>query len=139
MRSYSSDSPQAVSRLLALTVISDGGGSPPEISATYRLGILDHAGIDEDMFDQVLQELTADLPKTSDGLVKVDAETIDQCLAEIVRPDLRLRVWKAMWQLAYADDRFAHAELALLQKATSAWGIEADANGNGQIAGATIT
>lgn len=139
MRSYSSDSPQAVSRLLALTVISDGGGSPPEISATYRLGILDHAGIDEAVFDQVLQELTADLPKTSDGLVRVDAETIDRCLAEIVRPDLRLQVWRAMWQLAYADDGFAHAELALLQRATSAWGIEADANGNGRIVGADIT
>jgi len=139
MRSYSSDSPEAVSRLLALTVISDGGGSPPEISATYRLGILDHARIDADLFDQVLRELTADLPSTSDGLVRVDADMIDQCLAEIVQPDLRLRVWKAMWQLAYADDDFAHAELALLQRATQAWGIEADANGNGRIVGANLT
>ena len=136
MRSYSSDSPQAVSRLLALTVISDGGGSPSEISATYRLGILDYAKIDEDVFDQVLQELTADLPTSPDGLVMVDADVIDQCLAEIVRPDLRLRVWRAMWQLAYADDRFAHAELALLQRATQAWGIEADADGHGQIVSA---
>jgi len=138
MRAYPPDSPQAVSRLLALTVISDGGGSPPEISATYRLGILDQAGIDDAMFDQVLQELTADLPATADGLVRVDAEVIDQCLAEIARPDLRLRLWKAMWQLAYADDSFAHAELALLHRATEAWGIEADANGNGRIAGADI-
>ena len=138
MRAYPPDSPQAVSRLLALTVISDGGGSLPEISATYRLGILDQAGIDDAMFDQVLQELTADLPATADGLVRVDAEVIDQCLAEIVRPDLRLRLWKAMWQLAYADDSFAHAELALLHRATEAWGIEADANGNGRIAGADI-
>lgn len=139
MRAYSPDSPQAVSRLLALTVISDGGGSPPEISATYRLGILDHAGIDAAMFDRVLQELTDDLPSTADGLAKVDAQAIDQCLAEIVQPDLRLRVWKAMWQLAYADDDFAHAELALLHRATQAWGIEADADGNGRIAGAKIT
>jgi uncharacterized tellurite resistance protein B-like protein len=139
MRSYSPDSPQAVSRLLALTVISDGGGSPPEISATYRLGILDYAGIDEDVFDQVLQELTADCSTPPDGLVKVDADMIDQCLAEIARPDLRLRLWKAMWQLAYADDRFAHAELALLHRATNAWGIEADANGEGRIVGANIT
>lgn len=135
MRSYPSDSPQAISRLLALTVISDGGGSPSEIAATYRLSILDHAGIDEKVFDGVLRELTADLPVTSDGLVKVDAGMIDQALAEIVRPELRLRVWKAMWQLAYADDEFAHAEVALLHRATEAWGIEADADGNGKIAG----
>lgn len=127
MRSYPPDSPQAVSRLLALTVISDGGGSPSEIAATYRLSILDYAGIEEDLFDQVLRELTADLPVTSDGLVKVEAAMIDQCLEEIVRPDLRQRLWKAMWQLAYADDQFAHAEVALLHRATGAWGIKAEA------------
>ncbi|MDN4051633.1 TerB family tellurite resistance protein [Massilia sp. YIM B02763] len=138
MRSYPTDSPQAISRLLALTVISDGGGSPSEIAATYRPSILGHAGIEEQVFDQVLRELTADLPATPDGLVKVDADAIDQCLAEIVRPDLRLRVWKAMWQLAYADDQFAHAEVALLHKATQAWGIETDAAGNGRIAGTGI-
>lgn len=138
MRSYPPDSPQAISRLLALTVISDGGGSPSEIAATYRLSILSHAQIDEQVFDQVVRELTADLPATSDGLVEVDADMIDQCLAEIVRPDLRLRAWSAMWQLAYADDQFAHAEVALLHRATEAWGIEADADGNGKIAGTGI-
>lgn len=134
MRSYPPDSPQAVSRLLALIVIIDGGGSPAEIAATYRLGILDHAGIEEALFDQVLQEMRADLPTTPDGLVRVETGMIDQLLAEIVQPDLRLRVWKAMWQLAYADDQLADAEAALLLRATSAWAIEADANGNGRIA-----
>lgn len=127
MRSYPPDSPQAISRLLALTVISDGNGSPSEIAATYRLSILDHAEIKEEVFDQVLRELTADLPVISNGLVKVEADMIDQCLNEIVSPDLRLRVWRAMWQLAYEDDQFDHAEVALLHRATQAWGIEADA------------
>lgn len=134
MRSYPSDSPQAVSRLLALSVIIDGGGSPLEIAATYRLGILDYAGIQEDLFDQVLHEMCTDLPTTPDGLVKVETEMIDQLLAEIVRPDLRLGLWKAMWQLVYADEDLADAEIALLLRVTSTWGIEAGANGSGQIA-----
>jgi uncharacterized tellurite resistance protein B-like protein len=138
MRFYPSDSPQAVCRLLALTVISDGAGSPSEIAATYRLSILDHAEMEEEVFDQVVRELTTDLPTSSDGLAKVDAATIDRCLAEITRPDLRLRLWKAMWKLAYADDRFADGEFALLHRATTAWGIEADAEGNGKIAGAKV-
>jgi uncharacterized tellurite resistance protein B-like protein len=139
MRSYPSDSPQAVSRLLALTVISDGGGAPSEIAATYRLSILDYAGVEENVFDQVLRELTADLPTTADGLVKVETNMIDQCLAEIVRPDLRLRLWKAMWQMAYADDHFAHAEVALLHRATKTWGIQTDPDDNGQIVGSKMT
>ena len=98
MRSYQPDSPQAVSRLLALSVIIDGGGSPLEIAATYRLEILHFAGIEEDVFDQVLREMCTDLPTTPDGLVKVETDVIDQLLAEIVRPDLRLSLWKAMWQ-----------------------------------------
>jgi uncharacterized tellurite resistance protein B-like protein len=134
MRSYPPDSPQAVSRLLALSVIIDGGGSPPEIAATYRIGILDHAGIEEHVFDQVLREMCMDLPTTPDGLVKVETEMIDQMLAEIVQPELRLSLWKAMWQLVYADEEVADAELALLLRATSTWGIETGANGSGQIA-----
>ena len=138
MRSYPSDSPQAICRLLALTVISDGDGSPSEIAATYRLSILDYAGIEDDVFDQVVRDLTTDLPTSADGLAKVDTVTVDQCLAEITRPDLRLRLWKAMWKLAYADDRFADGEFALLHRATVAWGIKADAEGNGRIAGTEV-
>ena len=44
MRSYPSDSPQAVSRLLALSVIIDGGGLPLEIAATYRIQSIVQAG-----------------------------------------------------------------------------------------------
>ncbi|RYF05040.1 MAG: TerB family tellurite resistance protein [Oxalobacteraceae bacterium] len=138
MRFYPSDSPQAVCRLLALTVISDGDGSPSEIAATYRLSILDYAGVEDDVFDQVVRELTTDLPTSADGLAKVEAATIDQCLAEITRPDLRLRLWNSMWKLAYADDRFADGEVALLHRATAAWGIESDTEGNGKIDGAKV-
>jgi len=133
MRSYPPDSPQAISRLLVLTVIADGGSSPLEIAATYRLSILEYADIQEDVFDQVLHEICDDLPTTPDGLVKVETEMIDQMLAEILRPDLRLNVWKAMWQLSYADERLADSELALLLLATSTWGIEKSPNGGGQI------
>lgn len=126
MRSYPPDSPQAVSRLLALTVISDGNGSPSEIAATYRLSILNYAGVEQDVFDQVIDELIADLPTLFDGLVKVEPDMIDQSLKEIVQPELRLRLWRAMWQLAYEDDHFDHAEVALLHRATQAWGIKAD-------------
>ena len=134
MRPYPSDSPQAVSRLLAMTVIADGGSSPTEIAATYRLGILQHAAISEDVFNQVLQELSADLETTSDGLVKVEPDMMDQMLAEIVRPELRLRVWKAMWQLSYSDDQLADGELAFLLLATSTWGIEKGPDGAARIA-----
>lgn len=134
MRAYPKDTPEAITRLLALSVIIDGGGSPPEIAATYRIAILDHVGMQENDFNQVLQDMCADLPTTPDGLVKVETDMIDQMLAEIVRPDLRLSLWKAMWRLIYADDMLADAEIALLLRVTSAWGIEAALDGSGRIA-----
>ena len=76
----------------------------------------------------------ADLPTTQDGFVKIATEMIDQLLAEIVRPDLRLGLWKAMWQLVYADESLADAEIALLLRVTSTWGIDSGANGSAQIA-----
>lgn len=115
-----------------MTVIIDGGGSPPEIAATYRIGILGYAGIQEDVFDQVLQEMCTDLPTTPDGLVRVETEMIDQMLAEIVRPGLRLSLWKGMWQLAYADEKLADAEIALLLRATNTWGLQTGADGAGK-------
>lgn len=134
MRSYPPNSAQAVSRLLAMTVIADGGGSPLEIAATYRLDILKYADIQENVFDLVLSEMCADLVTTPEGLVKVEKEMIDLMLAEIVQPALRLRVWTAMWQLSYSDEQLADGELALLLLATSTWGIERNAQGWGQIA-----
>lgn len=138
MRPYPPNSPQAVARLLVMTVIADGGGSPLEIAATYRLNILDCADIQEDVFDQVLHEMSLDLATTPEGLVKVEADMIDQMLAEIVRPDLRLSVWKAMWQLSYADETLADGELAFLLLATNTWGIEKGADGGGRIANPVV-
>ncbi|HEY0060661.1 MAG TPA: hypothetical protein VGC21_00995 [Telluria sp.] len=92
-------------------------------AAPYRIDILAYAGIEEAVFDQALQQMSADLPTTPDGLVKVENAMIDPLLAEVVRPDLRLRLWKAMWQLVY-----------VLLRASSAWGIEAGANGDGRVA-----
>lgn len=134
MRSYPPNSAQAVSRLLAMTVIADGGGSPIEIAATYRLSILKYADIQENVFDLVLSEMCSDLATTPDGLFKIEKEMIDLMLAEIVLPDLRLRVWAAMWELCYSDEQLADGELALLLLATSTWGIERNAEGGGQIA-----
>jgi uncharacterized tellurite resistance protein B-like protein len=124
MRSYPTDSPQAVARLLVMTVIADGESSPLETAAAYRIEVLDHAAIQEDVFDRVLDELRDDLPTTPDGLVTLDKDMVDQMLAEISLPDLRRKVWNAMWQLSYADDRLADGELALLLLATSTWGIK---------------
>jgi uncharacterized tellurite resistance protein B-like protein len=134
MRAYATDSPQAVSRLLILSVIADGGGSPAEIVASYRLGILEYAGIEEHVFDEVLRAFCSDVEITAGGLIKVEKEMVDQMLAEIVQPALRLRVWEAMWQMSYADEKLADGELGLLLQVTRAWGIEEGVDGSGPIA-----
>lgn len=131
MRPYPTDSPQAVARLLVMTVIADGESTPLEVAEAYRFAMLEHAAIQETVFDRVLDELRDDLPTTPDGLMKVEKDMLDQMLAEISLPDLRLKVWNAMWKLSYADEKLADGELALLLLATSTWGIKKTEDGLG--------
>ena len=61
MHAYTTNSPEAVSRILALTMIVDGHLSPSEVHAMHRAEYLEQVGIDDDTFDATLRTLCEDL------------------------------------------------------------------------------
>ena len=125
MRSYSVDSPHAAGRILALTMIVDGNLAGSELAALNRSRILDHIDLDQDEFQRLLNDLCDDLlTSTSHGAIRVDNELIDSLLDEIVDPDLRRSLLRAMWSIADADDWLADAEAVLLTRASNAWAAE---------------
>ena len=69
MRSYPTDSPKAISRLLALTMIVDGHLAPSELKAMHRSGILQQVRIAEDDFDDVVRDHLA--PGLLEGVLGV--------------------------------------------------------------------
>jgi uncharacterized tellurite resistance protein B-like protein len=132
MRLYATDSPHAVSRLLALAMIVDGHLAPAELKAMRHSGILHSVGIDEDGFDGVVQDLCEDLLATAHqrgaGEVEIDARLLDGLLREVEDPSLRMGTMKAMLDIVHADTVLDGRETLLIQRAFKAWGTAGPAH-----------
>jgi uncharacterized tellurite resistance protein B-like protein len=126
MRIHATDSPRAVARLLALAMIVDGHVAPSELRAMRHSGILATVGIDDDGFDDVVQELCEDLLATAyqrgAGEVEIDAKLLDAVLHEVAEPGLRMRTMKAMLDIVHADAVVDGRESLLIERAFKAWG-----------------
>jgi uncharacterized tellurite resistance protein B-like protein len=126
MRNYPTDSPKAMSRLLALAMIADGRLAPQELKTLHHSGVLEVLGVSEDTFDDAAGELTQDLLAHSTnhaaGMVEIEPATIDALLDEVQDPALRALVLKGMLEIVRADQQIDHRERRLLRRALSAWG-----------------
>jgi len=126
MRTYASDSPKAVCRLLALAMIVDGHLAPSELRALRHSGILQRVGVDEAVFDEVVQEVCEDLLATADrrcaSEVEIDGRMLDALLRDIVDPALQMTLMKAMLDIVHADEVLDGRESLLIQRGFKAWG-----------------
>jgi uncharacterized tellurite resistance protein B-like protein len=127
MRSYPTDSPKAISRLLALTMIVDGHMAPSELKAMHRSGILQQVGIAEDDFDGVVRELCEDLLATAarrcSEEVEIDVHLLDALLGELQDTALRMSVMKAMLDIVHADSVLDTRETLLIERAFKMWSV----------------
>jgi uncharacterized tellurite resistance protein B-like protein len=127
MRSYPTNSPKAVSRLLALAMIVDGHLSPSEVKAMHRSGILQRNAIDEDHFDGVVRDLCEDLLSTAarrcSEEVEIDGRLLDALLGEVEDQALRLSVMKAMLDIVHADTVLDTRETLLIERAFKMWSV----------------
>lgn len=129
MRTYATDSPKAVCRLLALAMIVDGHMAPSELRAMHHSGILRRLHIDDDLFDDGVQELCEDLlasaGRRAASEVEIDSRLLDSLLQEVQAPALRMAVMKAMLDIVHADDVLDGRETLLIQRGFKAWGGQA--------------
>lgn len=125
MHTYPADSPAAISRLLALTMIVDGHISPSETRTMRKAEFLQQVKIDEDIFEHTLRELCEDLLDTAAnrcaGIVEVDPVLLDGLLLEVQDPLLQICVWKTMADIVQADGRLDGREMTLVRRAALAW------------------
>lgn len=128
MRPYETDSPPAVARLLALTMLADGGLDHHEINAVKHSPLACSLTVDETTFSQVVREFCEDLMTSTTYLdsmhVQLDHQVIDDLLNEVSDPALRRALLLTMAQIAEADGFFAPAEQALLARAEAKWGMK---------------
>lgn len=125
MRQYPTDSPKAMSRLLALAMIVDGRLAPQELKSLHRSGVLAALRVSEDTFDETAGELCQDLLATSvdraAGVVDLAPEVIDRLLDEVQDGALRAVVLTGMREIVVADRVIDHRERQLLRRAMHAW------------------
>lgn len=125
MHTYPTNSPAAVSRVLALTMIVDGHLSPSEVRAMQRADFLRQVKVDDDSFDITLRELCEDLlgaaANRNAGMVEIDPALLDALLQDIQDPLLQVCVWKTMVDIVQADGHLDGRETTLVRRAARAW------------------
>lgn len=125
MHSYATNSPEAVSRILALTMIVDGHLSPSEVKAMHHSKYLEQVKIDDETFDRTLRALCEDLldaaANRNAGMVEIDPRLMDDLLLDIRDPLLQIRVWRTMVDVVHADGHLDKREATLVRRAARSW------------------
>jgi uncharacterized tellurite resistance protein B-like protein len=127
MRTYPADSPQAVARVLALVLLADGNVSKVELDVIDRVGGFEQVGLERDVMETVLQNFCEDLQQAQDphwsNACQIDPRTVDDLLAEIEDPVLRVSLLRLCIAVAAADNHVADGEVSVLVSAAAQWGL----------------
>lgn len=125
MRHYETDSTPAAARLLALTVLADGGLDRNEVDAMMHTDLARRLGIDSVEFERILREYCDDLLASAnylDGMrLKVADEVLDLLLEDITDPALQQALLRTMQEIVSADGVETSAEVDVLARALEKW------------------
>jgi uncharacterized tellurite resistance protein B-like protein len=122
-RSYPRNSPEAVARLLAMAMMTDGEVDDAEIALFDRLDLFRMIGLSRQDFAQVLSDYCADLRAADGAPLAADAAVVDAVIASVDDPHRRLMACAAMLSVCYADGRFDTAELSVMRHVLRRWNL----------------
>lgn len=127
MRHYEPDSARAAARILALTLLADGGVHRAELESLMRTRVLRRLGLDDAAFEHIVHEYCDDLLSRSnylDGLRMQPPDEVIQTLLDDIRDErLQDALLQAMQDIVAADGVETGAEIALLAGAVRKWGL----------------
>ncbi|MBS1142486.1 MAG: hypothetical protein H6R13_3939 [Proteobacteria bacterium] len=128
MRHYPSNSPEAMGRLVALTLMADGAIDASELKQLDHKDTIRRLGLNESSFDILIHELCDDMltsaQRTPAGQLELDVEHIDLLLAEVGHPLLQKQVLRMMLDIVNADHKLSGSEAVLVAEAMKFWGID---------------
>lgn len=128
MQVYVRNSPQALARLVAMTVIADGRLHDLELAWLKQRGIYDALGIDEAGFAQVLLELCRDVVVEAEQqrLYLFEPARLRRLAGDVDDPRLQRIVLSAMLVVGKADGRLSTGEQILLRFLFEYWKVDVD-------------
>jgi uncharacterized tellurite resistance protein B-like protein len=131
MRQYATDSAQAAARILAVTILADGGLDQAEVNSATRSEAARRLQIVEADFGCVLQDYCQDLLQGADYLdgvaLRLAPEVLRLLLNEIRDPGFQQLILQTMHDIVDADGISTEEEMALLSQTAKAWSTSATA------------
>ena len=128
MRHYPSDSPEAMGRLVALTLMADGAIDASELKLLDNKETIRRLGLNNVQFDQLIHELCDDMLtsayRTPAGQLELDTPSINHLLAEVTHPVLQKQVLRMMLDIVNADRKLSGGEAVLVAEAMKFWEID---------------
>jgi uncharacterized tellurite resistance protein B-like protein len=124
---YPENSPEAMLRVIALFVVSDGELADQEMDTLETLGVLQTLGVDRERFAVVFDAYCDDLiahAGTARYVGVADPDWVDAVLAPITDPDRRRYLASILLLVARADGYFADAELSVYRRLLDRWGLD---------------
>ncbi|KZE27342.1 hypothetical protein EV683_12813 [Crenobacter luteus] len=129
MKTYSPNSPEALARLLAMFMITDGNMDPREIESLENLHIYEILGLSRKQFIQILVDYCDDISDEADGdgtIHLIDKSRLDSLLDDITERKQRILAAALAIDVCKSDGTISEAEMALLRYMLDAWQITLD-------------
>lgn len=128
MRRYARNSHEAMARLIALSMLVDGGLDKSELDVMASYGVLERLNMSEARFEDIVHLLCEDMlqyvPSMHHGQIELDEHCIDAILAEIQDSTLRKFLLKVMLAVVDADQRMSDGEAILISRAMQIWELD---------------
>jgi uncharacterized tellurite resistance protein B-like protein len=125
MRTYTSNSPQAAGRIVAIALIADGHLHSSELAAVHRAHIAERLGLAPGEFSTILRDLCEDLLANANlnwgDACKLDSDVMQQVLHELEDPVLRAEVLSLCLVAVHADRHLSDSEAELLAVLSKSW------------------
>lgn len=125
MKQYAKNSPEAMARLVALMMVSDGEVDPREMSALDQMNAWPLLGLSRQGFLHVARDYCADLKVAADaqdGVSLLDEVATEAIVGSVDDPDKRRIVGQLMLAVLDADRRHAAEELIVYSSIMKSWG-----------------
>lgn len=127
LRAYPLNSPKAMARVLAVTLLADGLLESREFDNLARANAYARLGMTQGEFMQVLFEFSEDLltraPRSAEGDCKLEPGLMGQMLAEVADPWRRRELVRLMIEIIRADGRVTRGESVMFWETLDAWGM----------------
>ena len=128
MRHYTTDSAEAMSRVVALALLADGALDHSELESLKSHEIHDRLNIAPETLDRVMHEFCNDLLQCARapniGQIELDRELIDHLLDDIRSPEMQKDALGAILDIVNADGYLNGGEAILISEAMNLWGLE---------------